>query len=234
MPQSPGALVRLPRRVALPSCGKGLGRLRRPVEGAGPGAAAAGRLEDRQSATDPDSVGFTVLDAGRCVVAAIRRAVAFTWATAVVLRRCPARVAARNGANACELHSCNQQGENRRQFRSGHHRFLYHFPPMVLYPGDSVPRDHPGARTDVRKEGCLCIRRNRAKKLLSDGNRVITEICVLDEGGGEDRAPTDRETRRPRGGIGIGRSDVGKLLIIKWLRVGRRRTADPDTVSERR
>jgi hypothetical protein len=129
--QSPEAVVGLSGGGALPSCGKGLGRLRRAVEGAGPGAAAAGRLEDRRSATDPGDIGCTLLQAGRCVVAAVRRAVAFTWATAVVLRRCPARAAARDGANARELHSCNQQGENRRQFRSGHHRFLYHFPPRV-------------------------------------------------------------------------------------------------------
>jgi hypothetical protein len=167
-------------------------------------------------------------------VTAVCSAVTFTWATAVVLRRCPARAAARDGAGTRELHSCNQQGENRRQFRSGHHRFLYHFPPVVQSPGDSVPRDHPGARIDVRKEGCPCMSRNRAKKLLSDGSRVFAGICVLDEGGGKDRAPPDRETHRPRGGIGVGRSDVRKPLTIRWLRAGRRRSADPDTVSERR
>ena len=170
--QSPGALVGLSRRAALPSCGKGLGRLRRPVEGAGPGAAAARRLEDRRSATDPGDVGFTVVQAGRRVMAAVRRAVALARATAVVLRRCPARAAARDGANTRELHSCNQQGENRRQFRSGHHQFLYHFPPIVQCPGDSVPRDNPGARTDVRKEGCRRICRNHAKNVSYDRSRL--------------------------------------------------------------
>ena len=177
--EAPGSLIRLSDRPATHGCGKSLGCVGRPVEGAGPGAAAAGRLEDWRSAADPGDRGIAIVRTGRCVVTAVCRAVAFTGATAIVLRGGPAPARARDSSHACKLRERNQQGENRRQFRSSHHRFLYHFQRFLASrrfgaPGTSrsTNRRVKGRMQTYLQKPCQeCFA--RSKSLISRGLRVI-------------------------------------------------------------
>jgi len=151
--QAPGSVLRPHGGLLSLARGQCFGRVRGPVEGARPYATTIGRLEDRRPWTDPRGCARARVRAGRCMVAAVGCAMAFARATAVVLRGGRARSADRRGSQASELHDCNQQRKGRRYLCSGHPGFIHHFRLSFDSLGDSPPRDNPGERTDVRKEG---------------------------------------------------------------------------------